>query len=325
MADAWADYDEYKTDSALSERYYAFVTRCFEQGIRSVLGSRRAGAALDVACGAGDSTAVLINYAERVEGIDLSAALIDKARASPQLKAVEFHHGDFLDHPLGRRYDLITAAWLHNFIHSEQDQQRVLHKVAGALHEGGAVVFLFPSESFTTDRTGRYVARLTWRQAWYECADRYTRGVFSFRDSPWQVMTCWQPLYLLEPRQRALRSAVRGHQEAVRRRRLPGRAVSEPHVRGNVRAQAGKRGARLNRSRRRRWPLRPAIGRCGPGLDHLWLGPAPGVGGPTPLYGPRPGRCMIRDGFRGSRSGSPRMPMQIASRGAACRWRGTPS
>jgi SAM-dependent methyltransferase len=198
MADAWADYDQYKTDSALSERYYAFVTACFEQGIRAVVGSRRVPAALDVACGSGDSTAVLANYAERVEGIDLSAALIDKARARPQLKAVEFHHGDFLAHPLGGRYDLITSAWFHNFVHSEADQQRVLRKLAAALSESGAVVFLFPSDSFTSPRTGRYVARLTWRQAWYERTPRYTRGVFSFRDSPWQIMTCWQPLYLLE-------------------------------------------------------------------------------------------------------------------------------
>ena len=198
MTDSWAGYDEYKSDSALSERYYAFVTACFEQGIRAVVGSTPVTAALDVACGSGDSTAVLAKYAEHVEAVDLSPALIAKAQARPELKAVELHQGDFLEYPLARRYDLITAAWLHNFLHNEQDQRRALHKLAGALNEGGAVVLLFPSETFTSSRTGRYVARLTWHQAWYEHTARFTRGVFSFRDAPWQVMTCWQPLYLFE-------------------------------------------------------------------------------------------------------------------------------
>jgi SAM-dependent methyltransferase len=198
MDDAWAQYSAYKTNSAFSERYYGFVTACFEQGIRAAAGSRRVAAALDVACGAGDSTAVLAKYAERVEGIDLSPALIDEARASPRLKATQFHHGDFLEYPLERRYDLITAAWFHNFVHSEQDQQGVLLKIAGALNEGGAVVFLFPSDGFTSEKTKDYVSRLAWRQAWYDSTHRCTRGVFSFRDSPWQVMTCWQPLYLFE-------------------------------------------------------------------------------------------------------------------------------
>ena len=59
-------------------------------------------------------------------------------------------------------------------------------------------MFLFPSDSFTSAKTQHYAAGLTWRQAWLESVARCSRGVFSFRDSRWETMTCWQPLFLFE-------------------------------------------------------------------------------------------------------------------------------
>jgi SAM-dependent methyltransferase len=198
MTDIWKDYAEYKTGSSLAERYYAFIATCFEEGIRAVAGTEPFAHALDIACGAGDNTAVLQRYARSVTGIDQSGEQIRIAESNPALKGISFRQGDYFDHAPERRYDLITAAWFHNFIHDAGKQRRAAEKIAGELADEGAIVFLFPSDSFTSAKTQEYAVRLTWRQAWYDSEARCSRGIFSFRDSPWDVMTCWHPLFLFE-------------------------------------------------------------------------------------------------------------------------------
>lgn len=198
MADVWKDYAEYKTNSSLSERYYAFIASCFEEGVKAVAGNRPFEQALDIACGAGDNTAFLRRYAGSVTGIDLSGEQIRKARGNPALSGIRFLQGDFFDHTPECRYGLITAAWFHNFVHDADRQRQAAEKIAGMLEPDGAVVFLFPSDSFTSEKTREFASRLTWRQAWVESEARCTRGVFSFQDSPWESMTCWQPLFLFE-------------------------------------------------------------------------------------------------------------------------------
>lgn len=198
MTDVWKDYAEYKTNSSLAERYYAFIAACFEEGIKAVAQSEPFHHALDIACGAGDNTALLERYARSVTGIDLSGEQIQIARSNPSLRGIRFLQGDFLDHAPERRYDLVTAAWFHNFIHDAGKQRQAAEKIAETVEQGGAIVFLFPSDSFTSTKTREFAARLTWRQAWLESEARCSRGVFSFQGSPWETMTCWQPLFLCE-------------------------------------------------------------------------------------------------------------------------------
>lgn len=198
MTDIWKEYAGYKTSSSLSERYYAFIATCFEEGIKAVARPAPFDCALDIACGAGDNTAILKRYARSVTGIDFSGEQIRKAGNNPALEGIDFIHGDYFDHIPGQRYNLITAAWFHNFIHDAGKQRDVAEKIASELAAGGAIVFLFPSDSFTSAKTREFAARLTWRQAWFHSEARYSRGVFSFGDSPWDTMTCWQPLFLFE-------------------------------------------------------------------------------------------------------------------------------
>lgn len=198
MTDIWKNYADYKTNSRLSERYYEFISTCFEEGIKAVARIKPFNHVLDIACGAGDNTAVLERYALSVTGIDLSGEQILKAKSNPSLKNISFIQSDFFDYTPERKYDLITAAWFHNFIHNDAKQRQASEKIVDELVEDGAIVFLFPSDSFTNDRTQEYASRLAWRQAWFENEARCTRGVFSFQNSPWDTMTCWQPLFLFE-------------------------------------------------------------------------------------------------------------------------------
>lgn len=198
MTDIWKDYSAYKAYNSLSERYYAFIAACYEEGIKAVARAEPFNNALDIACGAGDNTALVAHYARLVTGIDLSAEQIRKAQSNPQLQHIRFLQGDFLAYTPDRRYELITAAWFHNFIHDAEGQQRVAEKIAAALSDDGAIVFLFPSDSFISPKTQEYAARFTWQQAWLHSDARCTRGVFSFQGSDWDTMTCWQPLFLFE-------------------------------------------------------------------------------------------------------------------------------
>ncbi|MGR9074263.1 MAG: class I SAM-dependent methyltransferase [Gammaproteobacteria bacterium] len=196
--DPWKNYDAYKQSNAIARNYYAFVHAAFAEGLKQAAQGRTFERALDIACGSGDSTLQLLPYAGKVSGIDLSPDLIGKALADPKLAGVDFHLGDFLDFALPHRYDLIGAAWFHNFLHTEEEQRRALEKIVAALSDQGAVVFLFPAAAFTSEKAQRYFDRLAWRQAWYEHLPKCSRGVFSFRDSPWDELTSWQPLYLFE-------------------------------------------------------------------------------------------------------------------------------
>jgi predicted TPR repeat methyltransferase len=198
MTDIWKDYAEYKADSDLAERYYAFIASCFEEGIKAVARTEPFDRALDIACGAGDTAAVLEQYARSVTGIDLSGEQIHQARNNPALKNIRFLLGDYCDYTPEHRFDLITAVWFHNFIHGAGQHKSIAEKIAGELADDGAIVFLFPSDSFASEKTREFAVRLTWRQAWYESEARCRRGVFSFRNSPWESMTCWQPLFLFE-------------------------------------------------------------------------------------------------------------------------------
>ncbi|OQX15107.1 MAG: hypothetical protein BWK76_13675 [Desulfobulbaceae bacterium A2] len=194
--DNWEHYDHFKRNSGLAEKYYGFVHASFAEGLHRVAQGRRFRQALDVACGSGDSTALVLPHAETVCGIDLSPGLIEKARTSPGLAEVEFLQGDFLACDLPRRYDLITAAWFHDFLHDEAQQHQALAKITAALAEGGAVVFLIPSANFMSDKAQACFRRLGWRQSWHEHRPERSHGLFSFQGSPWAEITCWQPLYL---------------------------------------------------------------------------------------------------------------------------------
>jgi SAM-dependent methyltransferase len=150
---------------------------------------KKVGKAVDLGCGSGDFARGLRAVAENVVGFDRSHGLIKEALSHPDQDGVAFIQGDILDEaamavlPSGD-FDLVTAAWLRNYMHSEEDQHQLLREILRILGAGGCIVFLIPGDAHTSVRTQRFAAELGWRQAWLEDTREYTRGVLSFEGSP---------------------------------------------------------------------------------------------------------------------------------------------
>lgn len=88
-------------------------------------------AALDIGCGAGASTAHLVPYFSHVEGVDIGANLIDRARVSlPNLSFTVSSAESFVP---GRRFDLVTCATAFYWM----DRDVVFERCAGWLDDGG--------------------------------------------------------------------------------------------------------------------------------------------------------------------------------------------
>ncbi len=201
MGDNWKDYKSFKENSSLTAAYYALVSSAFEAAVGQVTRGKRVSAAIDLGCGSGELTRRLRRYAVSVTGVDASRGLIEQARENSAQEAVDFILADVLDDSImdglpPNHFDLVSAAWLHNHIATEDAQRQLLQRVLRLLKPGGYIVFLIPGNAFTTKRSQRFAARLDWHQAWLDETPEYNRGVYKFGDSDWAEMTVWQPMWL---------------------------------------------------------------------------------------------------------------------------------
>jgi ubiquinone/menaquinone biosynthesis methyltransferase len=98
---------------------------------------------LDVACGSGDLTAALAEkYAGgRIVGIDLTPAMIDRARSRNHQANVEFRVEDMCSlAPIATEsIDIVTGGYA---LRNAQELPRLLHELARVLKPGGAAAFL---------------------------------------------------------------------------------------------------------------------------------------------------------------------------------------
>lgn len=102
----------------------------------------RGTAALDFGCGAGRSTRFLRGLGFDAVGVDVSAAMLAKAReADPSGDYLLLADGDFS--PVGaRRFDLVLAAFTFDNVPDRGHRARLLRGLAGLLREEGRVVLL---------------------------------------------------------------------------------------------------------------------------------------------------------------------------------------
>lgn len=103
------------------------------------------GPALELAIGAGRIALPLAARGIRVDGIDISPAMVAQLRTKPGGKEISVTVGDFADVPVEGNYSLIFVVWnsLFNLL-TQEDQVRCFQNVAGHLtNEGSFVVEAF--------------------------------------------------------------------------------------------------------------------------------------------------------------------------------------
>jgi SAM-dependent methyltransferase len=130
LAEQWSS-DGFARSNGITqhERAIAFVGRKLEREYQ----------ALDVGCGSsGRIIDLLLGHGFTVEGVDLSARMIELARRRhPQ---VAFHHADVCDWELPHRYDFISA-WDSIWHLPLAAQEPVLKKLLTGLAPGGVCIF----------------------------------------------------------------------------------------------------------------------------------------------------------------------------------------
>jgi SAM-dependent methyltransferase len=94
---------------------------------------------LDVGCGTGEHLLHLKDLFERVEGLDLSADMLEVART--KLPGTPLHQGDMRDFDLGRRFDAVVCLFA-SIAHSQSVAELTATLTCFARHlaDGGVVV-----------------------------------------------------------------------------------------------------------------------------------------------------------------------------------------
>ena len=104
-------------------------------------GLTKDGPALELAVGTGRIALPLAARGVRVEGVDLSPAMIRRMRSKPGGDRIPVTTGDFADVPVKGNYRLIYVVFNTLFnLHSQEDQVRCFENVAAHLTEGGSFV-----------------------------------------------------------------------------------------------------------------------------------------------------------------------------------------
>lgn len=194
-SDQWQDYDQFKTSNDHVSEYYQAVQTCHAEALAELVRSKVAHG-LDIASGHGETSKLLLNFAEQVVGVDSSEDLITKAKMC-QTPNLNFVCSSFEEYQPSTKFDLISATWFLNHVHSKQDLEATFEKIKSMLNPGGCVSFVTPSNSFTSANIQKIALSLfQWRQAWFEEGDGYTRGVLSYYGQ-WIPTTIWEPVFLM--------------------------------------------------------------------------------------------------------------------------------
>ena len=117
------------------------------------------GPALELAIGTGRIALPLAARGVRVDGIDLSPAMVAKLQARPGGDAISVTIGDFADVPVAGTYRLIYVVYntLFNLL-TQEEQVRCFENVAGHLTDDGSfVVEAFVPTYLTRLRDDQYV------------------------------------------------------------------------------------------------------------------------------------------------------------------------
>ena len=106
-------------------------------------GSLAGQSVLDLACGEGFHTRFIRrNGASEVVGVDISQGMVDLARQQEAREplGIEYVRADAAEIELGRKFDLVMAAYLLNYAHDEAELDRMARAITRHLKPGGRFV-----------------------------------------------------------------------------------------------------------------------------------------------------------------------------------------
>lgn len=196
--DNWKDYDSFKSSSKLTKAYYDLVAKCLHQAIKNFENLDKFQNSLDIACGFGDSTKLLLENSKHIDAVDISKALIGKAKENPDLEQVNFYCSNFLDYVTEKKYDFLMGSWFHNQLKSEDEQMLAYKKIKNISTTNARFIFLFPNEHFNDSKTITFTKLAGLDQKVLARDSKYIKISYSMNGSPEAEMFCWTPSYLLK-------------------------------------------------------------------------------------------------------------------------------
>ena len=101
---------------------------------------------LDLGCGEGYCTRILLNKGAIMTGIDISEQMIERAKSYKD--GIKYYVGDVVTIDYGSDWDMITAVFLFNYL-TIQQSYCVLQKCWSALKENGILQFSVPHPCFS--------------------------------------------------------------------------------------------------------------------------------------------------------------------------------
>lgn len=194
--DNWQSYQTAKSSNEFVTEVYRAVHTCVCSALDGLV-PEQVQSALDIACGYGDSTKLLIPYARNITGIDPSKSLIEVARASKDLKGVDFIQGclDDCGTDLGT-FDLITGVWYLDQIHTLGNLVKAFQQIDLHLADSGCFCFVVPSATFYSPTTQEIARHANWEIAHSRTTHESSRGIVSFGEG-FAPITAWNILLLM--------------------------------------------------------------------------------------------------------------------------------
>lgn len=131
-----------------------------------VLGPIEGAEVLDLACGTGIYSRMLVDHgARRVVGVDLSPAMVEQARAlTPDSAPIEYRVGHAGSTDELGDFDVVTAGFLLNYAGSREELAGFCRMIAASLRPGGRFVGNVPYSRHRPDSSfgGRYGVHYPW-------------------------------------------------------------------------------------------------------------------------------------------------------------------